>query len=181
MSEGTGGPPGADAGRGALPPGTPVEWYRSSVGRHLSVAAKSVRAVLAHRLAEAGSTFGTWTVLAALQASGPLIQRELAERLFIEGPTLTRQLTRMESDGLVVRTRSETDRRAATVELTDRGRRLFRRLATVVIEGNAQLLDGFSAAEIETLRGMLDRIQRNATAGRPGRPADAATAPEAPA
>lgn len=147
-----------------MPPDAPAgSWSEDSIGRHLFLASKAARTFHTHRLSTAGATFGVWTILAALRRGGPMIQRELAGRLSIEGPTLTRYLARMESDGLVHRTRSDHDRRAATVELTAAGEAAYRRLEAVAADGHRLLLRGFSAEETATLLDMLLRIERNAT------------------
>ena len=93
-----------------------------ALGRQLNFAAKSVRSYLEQRLAAAGASFAVWTALFALKTKGPLIQRELAGLLNVEGPTLTRHLARMEAEGLIDRHRTSTDRRAALVRLTDAAR-----------------------------------------------------------
>lgn len=137
------------------------DWIEDSVGRQLYVTSKAARAFHAGRLASAGATFGVWTVLATLHARGPLIQRDLAARVHLESPTLTRYLVRMEADGLISRERSATDRRAATVALTDAGRARYRELLKIAIEGHARLLRGFSEDETAALLDMLARIRRN--------------------
>lgn len=136
-------------------------WIEASIGRQLHLTAKVARDFHARRLQEAGVTFGVWTVLAHLSAGGPMIQRELASRLGIEGPTLTRYLVQMEAGGLITRERTAGDRRAATVSLTDRGERRYAELEQVSRRSHAQALAGLSAAEIEALRTALDRIRRN--------------------
>jgi MarR family transcriptional regulator for hemolysin len=75
------------------------------LGRQLHFAAKAARGYLEQRLAAVGAGFAVWTALFALEAEGPLIQRELAEILNVEGPTLTRHLARMEAAGLIERCR----------------------------------------------------------------------------
>lgn len=137
-------------------------WSEASIGRHLFLASKAARAFHEQRLAGAGATFGVWTILAALRAGGPMIQRELAARLGIEGPTLTRYLARMEADGLVGRQRSDADRRAATVQLTAAGDAAYRRLEAIAVDGHRLLVRGFTADEVATLGDMLLRIQQNA-------------------
>jgi MarR family transcriptional regulator for hemolysin len=102
-----------------------------------------------------------------LEGRGPMIQRVLAENLGIEGPTLTRHLDRLEELGLVRRDRSGADRRYALVSLTDSGRALYHELDAVAREANAQLLAGFSDAEIAVLKGMLRRLTSNAAGARP--------------
>jgi MarR family transcriptional regulator for hemolysin len=137
-------------------------WSPDGVGRHLTLAAKAARAFLEQLLNEAGASYGVWSVLAALTTSGPLIQRELAEHLSIEGPTLTRHLAQMERRGLVTRQRSNTDRRAATVALTEAGEQMWQRLTNVATDCHRQMIGDFTAEEIDALRGMLVRIQQNA-------------------
>lgn len=128
----------------------------------MHLASKAAAAFFARRLADAGSTFGIWKILASLRTGAPLIQRELADRLSIEGPTLTRYLVQMEADVLIRRRRSASDRRAATVELTKAGHAAYRRLEAIAMTGYAELMRGFSPEEVDTLRDMLLRIQRNA-------------------
>jgi MarR family transcriptional regulator for hemolysin len=137
------------------------EWSEASIGRQLHLTSKAARAFHAQRLAVAGVTFGVWTILASLRAGGPMIQRELAERVSIESPTLTRYLAGMETDGLIRRRRSAADRRAATVELTPAGQAAYRKLAAIAVEGHAQLMRGFTDEEVAQLSDMLRRVQRN--------------------
>lgn len=91
------------------------------VGRKLNWAARSARQVLDRHLAARGTTFSGYITLSALRWKGPLIQRGLARVLGVEGPTLTRQLDRLEAEGLIARIPAGDDRRAVRVELTRAG------------------------------------------------------------
>jgi MarR family transcriptional regulator for hemolysin len=142
---------------------------KHALGRQLNVAAKAVRAYLDQRLAAAGSSFAVWTALFALTAKGPLIQRELAELLNVEGPTLTRHLARMESEGLIERHRTSADRRAAIVRLTEAGEAMYARLSCIVSAGGEAVLTGFSPREIEEFTGYLTRLIENVEAAGPSR------------
>jgi MarR family transcriptional regulator, transcriptional regulator for hemolysin len=137
-------------------------WVAGSVGPHLRIAAKSARMLLERRLAQAGASFGTWTVLAMLDSAGPLIQRALADSLGIEAPTLTRHLDRLEELGLIGRNREGADRRYALVELTAAGQALCHELDAIARAANDQLLDGFSDEETAHLKIMLKRLIANA-------------------
>lgn len=141
---------------------------RQALGRLLAFAAKAARGYLEQRLATAGSSFAVWTALFALQERGPLIQRELAEMLNVEGPTLTRHLARMEAEGLIERRRTSTDRRAAVVHLTDAGRAMHARLSDVVRASGGVVFDGFTDQEVEAFSGYLERLIKN-VAGVPRR------------
>jgi MarR family transcriptional regulator for hemolysin len=139
------------------------------LGRQLGVASKAVRGYLEQRLAAAGSSFAVWTALFALTAKGPLIQRELAKLLNVEGPTLTRHLARMESEGLIERHRTTADRRAAVVRLTEAGEAMYARLCGIVSAGGDTVLKGFSPREIEEFTGYLTRLIENVEAAGPSR------------
>jgi MarR family transcriptional regulator, transcriptional regulator for hemolysin len=89
-------------------------------------------------------------------------QREIAEAVGIEGPTLTHHLNRMERDGLVTRVREPDNRRAHLVALTDAGAREFGMLVRHVQVFDRRLRAGFSDEELAALRHLLDRVVANA-------------------
>lgn len=77
------------------------------------------------RLAEAGlPPLGWYDVLWALEraAGGRLRLSELAERMVLSRSNTTRLVDRLESAGLVVRSRSDEDGRGAYAVITDAGR-----------------------------------------------------------
>jgi len=142
---------------------------KHSLARQLHFAAKAARSHLDRRLSAAGSSLAVWRALFALKARGPLIQRELAEMLNVEGPTLTRHLARMEAEGLIERRRGSTDRRAAVVHLTGTGEAMYARLSGIVSAGGDTVLRGFSPQEIEQFAGFLNRLIQNVDAANPPR------------
>jgi MarR family transcriptional regulator for hemolysin len=149
--------------RGPGTPGARTAWVADSIGPQLRIAAKSARMLLERHLSQAGTSFGTWTVLAMLEGRGPMVQRVLATSLGIEGPTLTRHLERLEELGLIRRNRAGADRRYALVELTPAGQALCHELDAIARAANDQLLAGFSEDEITQLKTMLQRLTRNAS------------------
>ncbi|WP_327682071.1 MarR family winged helix-turn-helix transcriptional regulator [Kitasatospora sp. NBC_00458] len=153
----------AEPASAAVDPGP--TWLRTSVAPKLHLTAKSCRAFFEGRLAEEGATFAAWTVLAALKLEGPMIQRALARYLGIEGPTLSRQLEQMERRGLVVRRRTDTDRRAATVELAPDGEAMYARISAVAVRSQQEMLQGLSDGDVAQLAVLLDRILGNVGAG----------------
>jgi DNA-binding MarR family transcriptional regulator len=70
-----------------------------------------------------GVTVAQAAALEALSAEGPVRLGDLGRRLGIAPSTLTRNLVRLESAGLVAREPDEKDARSARVGLTARGRR----------------------------------------------------------
>jgi MarR family transcriptional regulator for hemolysin len=132
---------------------------REPVGLVLARTAKVVSRAFDDALVEAGGSLPTWLVLVSLQRGQHGAQRELAEAVGIEGPTLTHHLNRMEAAGLVTRTRDPQNRRVHRVELTDAGRETFSRLLGAVTDFDRRLRRGMTRTEVDTLEGLLGRLQ----------------------
>lgn len=89
-------------------------------------------------------------------ADGPLTIGHLAEMMFMQQPTLTKLLDRMERAGTVRRRADPDDRRRVLVELTDDGRRLN----DLLIPQAAAYEDGLLARYSETERRALKETLR---------------------
>lgn len=84
------------------------------------------RAKVDERLRPTGLTLARSTVLYWLaQLSEVVTQRELADLVGIEGPTLVRQLHALEAQGLIERVAMPNDRRAKGIRLTEAARPLL--------------------------------------------------------
>src|SRR4051812_1383380 len=79
---------------------------------------------------------GRLGVLAHLYRSGPSTPGALAAALHVQPQSLTRTLAALAAEGMVSRTRDETDGRSHVVGLTDRG---FAAMARDVAHGDAWL------------------------------------------
>jgi MarR family transcriptional regulator for hemolysin len=133
------------------------------IGRQLARTAKTVSRAFDEALSRAGGSLPDWLILLALRGRQHGMQRELAEALGIEGPTLTHHLNRMESAGLVTRRRDADNRRIHRVELTTDGEAAFRRLLGTVTGFDRRLRAGLTDGEIDTLSGLLARLSANVT------------------
>jgi MarR family transcriptional regulator, transcriptional regulator for hemolysin len=140
------------------------------LGRQLNVAARATRSLLDSVLAEAGTTFSSWTVLAALSARGPIIQKDLAKSLDMIGPSIVERIDQLEESGLVIRSGVPADRRASLVSLTDDGRTLLARLEGVMRATETALTSGLDPRDVETARRVLTHVAEQARALRAGRP-----------
>jgi MarR family transcriptional regulator for hemolysin len=134
---------------------------RDPVGLVLARTAKVVSRAFDDALVEAGGSLPTWLILVSLQRGEHAAQRELAEAVGIEGPTLSHHLNRMEAAGLVTRTRDPSNRRVHRVELTEAGREAFRRLLTAVTAFDRRLRRGLAPDEVEGLVDLLARLRAN--------------------
>ncbi|AOS61877.1 MarR family winged helix-turn-helix transcriptional regulator [Actinoalloteichus hymeniacidonis] len=83
-----------------------------------------LNAALATRFRPLGLTCVQAEALMALDALGPVTLKQLAEHLVAESGHPSRLISRLVDDGLVTRAASESDGRAVTLLLTERGRDL---------------------------------------------------------
>lgn len=137
------------------------------IGLQLTRTSKTVSRAFDAALAGAGASLPTWLVLVSLKGQRHRAQRQLAEAVGIEGPTLTHHLNRMEAAGLVTRARDPENRRVHRVELTDQGEATFFHLLGTVRAFDERLRTGLTEPELATLRQLLGRLQSN-VAGVPG-------------
>jgi DNA-binding MarR family transcriptional regulator len=98
-------------------------------------------------------TYPQYLVMLVLWERDHLSVGEISERVFLDFPTLTPLLKRMELAGLIDRTRSTRDERQVLVTLTDQGRSLKAKARP--IPKCIAAATGASAARIEELRDQL--------------------------
>jgi len=90
--------------------------------RLLSTAARLVEHAWNEKLADLGLTHAGVIALEVLEADGPMAQTVLAARARVQAQTMGKTLSRLEAHGHILRTRSQTDRRAHRVSISDLGR-----------------------------------------------------------
>jgi len=92
-------------------------------------------------------------------ADGRLRPRDIQKHMLLERYSVTRLVERMERDGLVDRLGCADDGRGAVVRLTQKGRRLRRKMWPAYAEAiDRAFAARFSDDELETLSILLDRI-----------------------
>ena len=136
------------------------------LGLHLTRISRTVSRAFDDTLAEAGGSLPVWLVLISLKSRQLSSQRELAEAVGIQGPTLTHHLDAMESAGLVTRRRDPANRRLHLVELTPAGDALFLRLRDAAMAFDQRLRAGLSESEVSQLEALLTRLRDNVSGGR---------------
>jgi len=75
-------------------------------------------------LAPLGLTYPQYLAMVALWEDGPQSVARLGERLYLDSGTLSPLLRRLETSGLITRTRSADDERSVIIALTHDGDRL---------------------------------------------------------
>lgn len=111
---------------------------------------------------EYGLTASQYNVLRILRGEGkPLPCLEIAERMVQVVPAMTGLVDRLEKQGLVLRERSEHDRRVIYVELTTKAKRLLKRLDKPVLELHADLMSSLNKQEMKQLSRLLEKARRD--------------------
>lgn len=125
------------------------------LGRQLAKTDKAVRAEFDARLSEAGGSLTTWIVLRS--AGESTSQRELADRMGVEGPTLVRHIDRLEREGLIERRRDPLDRRVTRIVVTVAGQQMLAQLAVVAAEMDSKVR---AALGDDAYAGLMAGLQR---------------------
>ena len=139
-------------------------WARAieeSTGFTLAKVCRAHRGNVGELLAEVGLHVGQEMVLIELWREDGLRGGELAERLGVEPPTVTKMLRRLEGCGLVSRRQDPEDARSFRVYLTDEGRSLEEPVGRCWERVDEKTLAGMSAGERRALHRLLTKVRAN--------------------
>ncbi|MGI8436657.1 MAG: MarR family winged helix-turn-helix transcriptional regulator [Chthoniobacterales bacterium] len=138
---------------------TPVDEF----GLVLFGTARAWRNRLDQRLRPLGLSQGKWRTLMHLSNGGDkLTQREIADRMGIEEPTLAGLLNRLEGDGWITRQESLNDRRCKTVHLQRRSQSVLNRIFSAAHELRGELLHDVPHQDLATCLRVLTQIRERA-------------------
>ncbi len=129
--------------------------------QHLRTISRALRHNIAGRAEELGITVSQLSVLWSLWQGDGVLTSKLIEGTDLDGGTITGVIDRLEAKGFVRRERDAEDRRVVRVFLTAAGRKLETPLRRIVAEIEERALDGLTAAEVQRLARMLDRVGDN--------------------
>ncbi len=137
-----------------------------SVGFLMRKVLGSVLAQVDAQLSAYDMTYVQWLPLYKLVMKEGNTVAGLARELHIDPGAMTRSLDRLEGKGLVRRERSTEDRRVVHLVLTDEGRKVARKVPTVLAAVLNGHLRGFTEAEWQQLQQFLNRMLANGEAMR---------------
>lgn len=142
--------------------------FPANFGIHLFRAAHLWRREANKVLADCGFSSSVISPLMLLSELGDgMRQRELAEEMGVEGPSLVRLLDCLESSRLVERREDPDDRRAKTLHLTDEGRALLVRVNAALNGVRRRILEGAPTQDIDACLRVMSIIETNAKNLRP--------------
>ena len=138
---------------------------RQNTSFALAKVCRAHRVHVGELLTEHGLHVGQEMVLVELWQDDGLRGGDLADRLGVEPPTITKMLRRLESCGLVERRVDQEDARSLRVYLTGRGRALEEPVLRCWEQAEHTVLAGMNARDRQTFRRLLDRVKDNLDRG----------------
>ena len=106
-------------------------------------------------LQQFGLTEQQWRVIRTLLREGEMNAQDLAMESCILSPSLSRILTRLDSDGIILRKTDSQDQRALIIRLSAKGKRLHDRIAPKVDQQYKVLSQNVGKDTIHDLVGLL--------------------------
>ncbi len=127
----------------------------------LSRVQRKMRALFDARVKERGLTLPRARALMILGRGSQLNQRELADELDIETPTLVRLLDGMEKQGFIARQSVEGDRRAKQIVMTPHGARMAGEVLDLARSLRADVLADISTADMTATVRVFSTMSEN--------------------
>jgi MarR family transcriptional regulator, transcriptional regulator for hemolysin len=135
----------------------------NELGLVLFGTARAWRTKLDQRLRPLGLSQGKWRTLIHLSQGGnKLTQKEIAERMGIEEPTLAGLLNRLQQDGWIERRESPNDRRCKTIHLHRGSKPVLEKIFNTAHDLRAELIEDIPQRDLETCIRVLTRIRQKA-------------------
>jgi len=128
-------------------------------GLCLGLVARLWRAEIDRQLAAFGLTESRWLTLLHLSLLPESVtQRELADAVGVQGPTLVRTLDRLEAEGLIERRTEGADRRTKSVHLRAEAAPILERIEEITAAVRAEIFSDISHTEVTTCLKAFEQI-----------------------
>lgn len=136
-----------------------VKTNKSATMSRLHSAARLSRTALASRLLAHGFYAGQDQIMLSLSQEDGQTPGQLAGRLGVRPPTITKTINRLQAQGFLDKKASDQDARQAHIFLTEPGRDTIRAIEKSVRKTEKQALKGLDKKEQKTLSKLLARIK----------------------
>jgi len=113
------------------------------------------------KLKDNNITSEQWAVMSYLHKQDGLYQKQIADFLFKDKPTLTRILDVLEKRNLIIRISDEKDRRKFKIYLTQDGKNVVAALLPIASKIEANLKQNLTSDDVQKLSQILDKIYKN--------------------
>ena len=136
--------------------------FENSMGFVVNMTAKAFQKSFDIELRKnAGVSLSQWRVVGALVMQPGLTQKEIADKVGIEGATLVPILDKMEKEGLLKRKPDSSDRRVNRIYLTQKADSLWESMIECVLRIRKSSAKNISESDIQTTLETLRKISQN--------------------
>ena len=109
-----------------------------------------------------GLTSSQYNVLRILRGEGkPMPCLEVADRMIQVVPAITGLIDRLEKQQLVTRHRCTQDRRVVYIEITDKAKKLLKKIDQPVMQLHRELMGHLTRAELKQLSRLLEKARQS--------------------
>ncbi len=123
-------------------------------------AADTLSARLLEKKSHGGLSISQFGTLEALYHLGPMLQKEIGEKILKSSGNITMVIDNLEKKGFVQRVRDADDRRCMVVSLTDRGRKEIKEILPDHVNDIVQMFRVLDAEEQEELGALCRKLGR---------------------
>ncbi|MGY3608221.1 MULTISPECIES: MarR family winged helix-turn-helix transcriptional regulator [unclassified Bradyrhizobium] len=124
----------------------------------LAQANRAINQQLELHLAKEGVPVEQWRILKVLSDGNGRSMSDLAEKVLLNHPTLTKIIDRMVSDTLVYRASDPQDRRKVLMFCSDRGRILSHQLDLLAMSQEAHIVQRCGTSSVSELKRLLKKL-----------------------
>jgi len=138
--------------------------FENSMGFVVNMTAKAFQKSFDIELRKnAGVSLSQWRVVGALVIQPGLTQKEIADKVGIEGATLVPIIDKMEKEGLLKRKPDSSDRRVNRIYLTQKADSLWESMVECALKIRKSSTKNISENDIQTTLETLRKISQNLT------------------
>lgn len=136
--------------------------FENSMGFVVNMTAKAFQKSFDIELRKtAGVSLSQWRVVGALVMQPGLTQKEIADKVGIEGATLVPIIDKMEKEGLLKRKPDSSDRRVNRIYLTQKADSLWESMVECALKIRKSSTKNISENDIQTTLETLRKISQN--------------------
>lgn len=105
-----------------------------------------------------GLSIWQWRIIAVLGEREGLTSTEVAQRTFMDKPTVSRAAASLIERGILERDIDMDDRRRAPMRLSTEGQAIYAAVIPMALDSEREYLDALTEEEAETLHALLSRL-----------------------
>lgn len=137
--------------------------HSEEVGLLLKKLSKSLGSISNQLMAKHDVTESLASVLSFLESRNGMetCQVDIQNALHLTNPAVTKLVGRLEEKGLIRINKRDNDQRYKIIELTELGKQTMNECKVMKEPLQLQMLHGFNTSEIEHIKELLNRIQKN--------------------